>query len=180
MNCKTICAVVALLAFGGAAAAPIPAIAAAAPIAENAEKALEGVGIIDIIGVRANSTAPFFIKGMPFGGGVWQPLTSPVYGGASAAVPPVPQFGFGGATCNPEYSRAQIVTADGSTLVYNLVGTHCLQPSGAATTNGLYDIVSGTGRFADYAPGGGIFSIDEIADGQAFLALSGMHCPCRK
>ncbi len=107
-------------------------------------------------------------------------MSSPVSGSTFAAIPVVPQFGFGGASCSPEYRRARIVTPDGSTQVYNLVDNHYVQPSGAATTNGLYDIVSGTGRFANFAPGGGIFSIDETADGQAFLALSGTHCPCRR
>jgi hypothetical protein len=75
--------------------------------------------------------------------------------------------------CKTEYGQVQIVTSDGSMLVYNLVDYGRLQPSGASTTNGLYDIVSGAGRFADFTAGRGIFSIDEHPDGLAFLALSG-------
>jgi hypothetical protein len=133
------------------------------------------VGIINIIGVRANATAPFYIKGEPFGAGVWKPLSPPVKGDKFAAMPSSPNFP--GADCHTETRRVQIVATDGATSDYNLVGYTCVQPSGASTTNGLYDIVGGTGRFADWTAGGGIFSIDEKADGQAFLALSGMHCP---
>jgi hypothetical protein len=135
---------------------------------------LANVGIINIIGVRAGSTAPFFIKGEPFGNGVWQRLGQPVLGNTFAMIPSAGTFA--GAGCQGEYGQAQIVANDGSTLVYNLVGYRCALYAGGSTTNGLYDIVSGTGRFADFKAGGGIFSIDERADGLAFLALSGMHC----
>jgi len=172
----------AILAGTGAAALALahPATAAVvsvAPVQAQSTNPLANVGIINIIGVRASSTAPFFIKGEPFGNGVWQPLSSPVPGNTFAAIPSVPLSGFGGAACKTEYRRAQIVSSDGSTMVYNLVDYSCVQPSGASTTNGLYDIVGGTGRYTAVTAGGGIFSIDEKADGQAFLALSGMHCP---
>ena len=133
------------------------------------------VGIINIIGVRANATSPFYIKGEPFGAGVWKPLSPPVVGDKFAKMPSSSYFP--GADCHAETRRVQIVATDGATSEYNLSGYTCVQPSGASTTNGLYDIVGGTGRFADWTAGGGIFSIDERADGQAFLALSGMHCP---
>lgn len=148
-----------------------------APVQAQSTDPLANVGIINVIGVRENSTAPFYIKGEPFGNGVWESLSSPVLGETFATIPKVPLFDFGGADCKPEYRRADIWTADGSSMVYNLVDYRCEQPSGASTTNGLYDIVSGTGRFAGITAGGGIFSIDETAEGQAFLALSGMHCP---
>jgi hypothetical protein len=151
------------------AVAPVQAAEPTDPIAD--------VGKIDIIGVRANATSPFYIKGEPFGAGVWKPFSPPVKGDKFAALPSSPNFP--GADCHTDTRRVQIVATDGSTSEYNLVGYTCVQPSGASTTNGMYDIVSGTGRFADWTAGGGIFSIDEHADGQAFLALSGMHCPCR-
>ncbi|MGA3090010.1 MAG: hypothetical protein ABSD75_15455 [Terriglobales bacterium] len=152
-------------------------VVSVAPVQAQSADPLANVGIINVIGVRDSSTAPFYIKGQPFGNGVWQPLDSPVPGEKFATIPSVPQFDFGGADCETEYRRAEIWTADGSSMVYNLVDYRCLQPSGASTTNGLYDIVSGTGQFAGITAGGGIFSIDETADGHAFLALSGMHCP---
>lgn len=172
----------AILAGTGATALALahPATAAVVSIASvQAQSAdpLANVGIINIIGVRASAKGPFYIEGQPFGKGVWQPLSPPVAGTTFAAIPSVPQFGFGGAACKTEYRRAQIVASDGSTMVYNLVDYHCAQPFGASTTNGLYDIVGGTGRYSNYTAGGGIFSIDENADGHAFLALSGMHCP---
>jgi hypothetical protein len=148
-----------------------------APFQAQSTNPLKNVGIINIIGVRASSSATFYVEGEPFGDAVWQPLSSPVPGKTFAKIPSVSQYGFGGAACHAEYRRAQIVTSDGSTMVYNLVDYNCVQPSGASTTNGLYDIVGGTGRYAGYTAGGGIFSIDELADGEAFLALSGMHCP---
>jgi hypothetical protein len=55
------------------------------------------VGIINIIGVGASFMAPFFIKGEPFGNGIWQPLSSPVPGSTFATIPSVPPFGFDGA-----------------------------------------------------------------------------------
>ncbi|HXW69867.1 MAG TPA: hypothetical protein VEK34_00230 [Methylocella sp.] len=166
-----------LAALPTALLAVVSAVAVSVTPVQAQSTELKNVGISNVIGVRASFTAPFYIEGEPFGSGVWQPLSSPVSGSTFATVPSVPQFGFGGANCNTEYRRAQIVASDGSTLVYNLVDYRCLQPSGASTTNGLYDIVGGTGRFGGYTAGGGIFSIDENADGHAFLALSGMHCP---
>jgi hypothetical protein len=152
-------------------------VVSVAPVQAQSTGPLANVGIINVIGVRDSSTAPFYIKGEPFGNGVWQALDSPVRGEKFATIPSVPLFDFGGADCETEYRRAEIWTADGSSMVYNLVDYRCVQPSGASTTNGLYDIVSGTGRFTGITAGGGIFSIDETADGRAFLALSGMHCP---
>src|SRR5581483_4378846 len=105
-----------------------------------------------------NATSPFYIKGEPFGAGVWKAVSPPVPGGKFANLPS--SANFAGADCHTESRRVQIVATDGSTTVYNLVGYTCVQPSGASTTNGLYDIVSGTGRFADWNAGGGIFSID--------------------
>jgi hypothetical protein len=152
------------------------AVVSVAPVRVQSFNPLENVGIINIIGVRASAKSTFYVEGQPFGQGVWQPLSSPFSGTTFAEIPSVPSFGFGGAACTTEYRRAQIVTSYGN-MVYNLTDYHCVQPSGASTTNGLYDIVGGTGRYADYTAGGGIFSIDENADGHAFLALSGMHCP---
>jgi hypothetical protein len=161
---------IALLAVTSAVVVSAAAVQAAEPI-----DPIAGVGKINIIGVRTDSTSPFYIEGEPYGAGVWQPLSPPVKGDKFAALPSSPNFP--GADCHTETRRVQIVATDGSTTVYNLVDYTCVQPSGASTTNGLYDFVSGTGRFADWKAGGGIFSIDELADGEAFLALSGMHCP---
>lgn len=161
------------------AALPIALLAAVAAIVVPDVRAdltdpHANVALINIVGVRDGKTAPFYVTGEPFGNAVWQPLGQPVIGNTFATIPGTPTFG--GAKCQPEYSRARIVTPDGSSVLADLVAYRCAQPSGASTTNGLYDIVSGTGRFANFTAGGGIFSIDERADGQAFLALSGMHC----
>ena len=166
-----------LVALPTALLALVTIIVSVAPVQAQSTDPLAKVGIINVIGVRESVTAPFYIKGAPFGNGVWESLSSPVVGEKFATIPEVPLFDFGGANCVPEYRRAEIWTTDGSSMVYNLVDNRCVQPSGASTTNGLYDIVSGTGRFAGITAGGGIFSIDETADGEAFLALSGMHCP---
>ena len=109
------------------------------------------VGKIDIIGVRANATSPFYIKGEPFGAGVWEALSPPVAGGKFAAMPS--SSNFAGADCHTDTRQVKITATDGSTSVYNLVGYTCVQPTGATTTNGMYDIVSGTGRFADWTAG---------------------------
>jgi hypothetical protein len=150
-------------------------VVSAVRVRADSSDPLADVSIINIIGVRAGSTAPFYVKGEPFGNAVWQPLVQPVFGDTFTMIPSASTFG--GANCQPEYSRAQIQTQDGSTMVFNLVAYHCADssPSGASTTNGLYDILGGTGKFADVTAGGGIFSLDEKADGLAFLARSGMH-----
>ena len=177
MERSTIVKSLRLLALPIAVLAVTTLVVSVAPVQAESPDPLANVdvGIINIIGVRANATAPFYIKGEPFGAGVWKPLSPPVAGDKFAALPSSPNFP--GADCHTETRRVQIVATDGSTSEYNLVGYTCVQPSGATTTNGLYDIVGGTGRFADWTAGGGIFSIDVRADGQAFLALSGMHCP---
>jgi len=167
----------ALLTVVSAVVVTVASVQAQAPELKNgAPPQLKNVGVINVIGARASATAPFYIEGEPFGSGVYKPIGSPVSGSTFSTIPGVPQVGFGGATCNTEFRQAEIVNSKGS-LTFNLVDYHCLQPSGASTTNGLYDIIGGTGKYADFAVGGGIFSIDERANGQAFLAYSGMHCP---
>ena len=51
------------------AVAPVHAAEPTDPIAD--------VGKIDIIGVRANANSPFYIKGEPFGAGVWKSVSPP-------------------------------------------------------------------------------------------------------
>src|SRR5581483_10314875 len=105
-------AVVAVTTTVAASLAPVQAAEPVDPIAD--------VGKIDIIGVRANATSPFYIKGEPFGAGVWKAVSPPVPGGKFANLPS--SANFAGADCHTESRRVQIVATDGSTTVYNLVG----------------------------------------------------------
>ncbi len=100
-------------------------------------------------GFRASNSSPFAITGT-IGEGVWQRLVGPILGNTFATIPS--SSSFGGAGCQPEYSQDQIVILDGSTLTFKVVGVRCVPatPAGAFASNGVYDIVGATGRFAGW------------------------------
>jgi hypothetical protein len=125
----------------------------------------------DVRGFQNNSSSPFLVYIDGLGPGVWQRLVGPVL---SSPITIPPATGFGGASCQLEYSQNQIVIEDGSALTLDVHGIRCedaVSP-GAHTTTGNYSIVAGTGRFT-YPRGTGTVSIQTRPDGISFITITG-------
>jgi hypothetical protein len=125
----------------------------------------------DVRGFQTNSSSPFLVYIDGLGPGVWQRLVGPVLGN-TITIPAA--MGFGGASCQLEYSRDQIVIEDGSSLTFDVHGLRCEDAAspGAHATTGNYSIVAGTGRFT-YPRGTGTVSIETQPDGISFLTITG-------
>ncbi|SRR5579871_573446 len=125
----------------------------------------------DVRGFQTDSSAPFLVYIDKVGSGVWQRLVGPALSG-TIVIPPV--TGFGGSSCQLEYSRDQIVIQDGSSLTLDVHGLRCVDASapGAHVTTGNYSIVAGTGGFT-IPRGTGTVSIDARSDGSSFITITG-------
>lgn len=125
----------------------------------------------DVRGVQTDSSSPFLVYIDTVGPGVWQRLVGPVL---SDTITIPAAAGFGGASCQLEYSQDQIVIEDGSTLTFNVHGVRCVDADspGAHSTTGNYSIVAGTGRFTK-PYGTGTISIETQADGTSFITITG-------
>lgn len=125
----------------------------------------------DVRGFQTGSSSPFLVYIDQVGPGVWQRVVGPVLSGTST-IPAA--TGFGGATCQLEYSQDRIVIEDGSSLTFNVHGLRCEDANspGAHSTTGNYSIVAGTGRFT-IPEGTGTISIETQPDGTSFLTITG-------
>jgi hypothetical protein len=126
------------------------------------------------IGYQANSSSPLVFSGKPIGNNaIWQVLVGPLESSPFATIPSAQ--GFGGALCVADYSQAEIVATDGSTLTVNVYGTRCEpnDPAGAHVKSGVYSVASGTGAFKNTHGGTGSISFDAPGDGSIYVNVTG-------
>jgi len=139
------------------------------------------------IGYQANSSSPLVFSGDPIGkNAVWQLQVGPLESSSFASIPGASDPSqFAGANVVADYSQAQIVTSDGSTLRVSVYGVRFddTDPTGkdlagAASTNphhksGVYSVTGGTGVFENTGGGTGSISFDAPGDGRVFVSLNG-------
>jgi hypothetical protein len=128
----------------------------------------------EAVGYQADSSSPLVFNGQPIGkNAIWQVLIGPLESTPFATIPSAPAFG--GADCLADYSQAQIVTEDGSTLTVNVYGFRCEpnDPAGAHFKSGVYSVVGGTGAFKNVGGGTGSISFDAPGDGSVYVNITG-------
>ena len=133
-------------------------------------------------GYQADSSSPLVFHGTPIGNNaIWQVQVGPIESSPFATIPSV--SGFGGAECVADYSQAELVAEDGSTLTVNVYGTRC-EPndlpaagtptaSGAHVKHGVYSVVGGTGAFQNTRGGTGSISFDAPGNGSVYVNVTG-------
>jgi hypothetical protein len=136
----------------------------------------------EAVGYQADSSSPLVFQGRPIGkNAIWQVLVGPLESSAFATIPSASDpAGFGGAVCAADYSQAELVTEDGSTLTVNVYGFRCEPSDPAAATapgahfkSGVYSVVGGTGAFKKVGGGTGSISFDAPGDGSVYVNITG-------
>jgi hypothetical protein len=136
----------------------------------------------EAIGFQPDSTSALVFHGKPIGNSaIWNVKVGPLESTPFATIPSSTYpAAFGGADCRADYSQAEIVAEDDSTLTLTVYGFRCDLPIASTATgsgphfkSGVYSVVGGTGAFQNVRGGTGSVSFDAPGDGRVFVNITG-------